>query len=77
MARVRRIDIREDAKAVHPTEVDAEIRQVVSIDGTRLLQISTFGSDHRQSAPKVSQTLQFDRETAMQLRVAIEDCFGY
>lgn len=40
-----------------------------------LLQISTFGSDERQSHPKVSQTLQIDHHIATQLKLAIEAAF--
>lgn len=51
--------------------------QVVSLsDGTTLLQLSSFGSDARASGAKVSQTLQFDRDTALALAQRIHGCFG-
>lgn len=58
----------------HPTEVDAEWC-VVESETFKLLQISTFGSDSRQSQPKVSQTLQFDKNSAAILKKAIEQIF--
>jgi hypothetical protein len=72
MARVRSITEAAASQAIHPTEVDAEIRQVIASNGDVLLQLSTFGSDHRASLPKVSQTLQFDRATAINLRDLID-----
>ncbi len=40
-----------------------------------LLQLSSFGSDARASSPKVSQTLQFDRDSAQRLRDYIDRTF--
>ncbi len=36
----------------------------------------TYGSDQRESDPKVSQTLQFDRGMARELRAVIDAAFG-
>lgn len=44
-------------------------------DGTQLLHLSTFGSDHRQSKPKSSQSLQIDEEVARQLVELLESTF--
>ncbi|MGY1653312.1 hypothetical protein [Geodermatophilus sp. SYSU D01119] len=60
---------------VHPTEVDCEVRAIVE-QGSTYLQISSFGSDQRRREKKVSQTLQFDRESALALAVLIERVFG-
>lgn len=59
----------------HPTEVDAEYQYITEADGKTLFQISTFGSDHRQSSPKVSQTLQFDLASATALCAAVREAF--
>ena len=48
----------------HPTEVDCGYQTVTGATGEVLLQLATFGSDHRKSQPKVSQTLQLNREAA-------------
>ncbi|MEV0823781.1 hypothetical protein [Nonomuraea rubra] len=44
------------------------------MDGT-YLQLSTYGSDGRQSEKKVSQTLQLDRERAAVLLNIIKEAF--
>jgi hypothetical protein len=57
----------------HRTEADATF-QVLEDPAGRLFQLSTYGSDSRASQPKVSQTIQLDRERAAvlvkELRVA-------
>lgn len=60
----------------HPTEVDSEVREVEVADGEKLIQLSTFGSDQRASEPKVSQTIQMDKEVALELRSLIDRVFG-
>lgn len=76
MARIKTITVGSPSSAVHPTEVDCEVRHVAGADGQRLLQLSTFGSAHRVSEPKVSQTIQLDRESALRLRDEIDTAFG-
>lgn len=70
MARLRSFKQAAETQAVHPTETDAEW-SIVESSKARLLQISTFGSEHRASHPKVSPTFQVDRERAALLRDAI------
>ncbi len=41
-----------------------------------LLQLSTYGSDQRMSHKKVSQTLQLDRERALELADIIRRAFS-
>ena len=77
MARIRQF--RRDSPAgarPHPTAVDCGWFTLTGVDGEILLQLSTYGSDHRKSQPKVSQTLQIDAEIARQLQVVLEDTFG-
>ncbi len=75
MAVIRSVEWVNEGGRVHPTEVDCELR-AIGEQGRSYLQISTFGSDYRQREKKVSQTLQFDRRTALQLAVHIERLFG-
>jgi len=75
MARIRSFKRVSGASAEHPTEVDAEWSIVTREDGTALLQLSTFGSDHRVSKPKVSQTIQIDLKTARALCEAVDVAF--
>lgn len=76
MAQIRELYWGHPVVNVHPTEVDAELRSVRLSNGEVRLQISTFGSDHRVSKPKVSQTIQMDKATALKLREAIDELFG-
>ena len=75
MAIVRSLEWIAQGGKVHPTEVDCEVRAIAEQDAI-YLQISSFGSDLRQREKKVSQTLQFDRETALALAKHIERVFG-
>lgn len=59
----------------HPTEVDCRWQVISGPSGSALFQLSTYGSDARQSEPKVSQTIQFDRETASQLVARLREAF--
>lgn len=73
MARVRSFTQATGGSKAHPTEVDAEWSIVELIPG-RLLQISTYGSEHRKTSG-VSQTLQFDETQARALIEAIQRTF--
>lgn len=74
MARVRSIQPMSLNARRHPTEVDCGY-QVFESEGGRMLQLSTFGSDQRKSDPKVSQTLQLDRQGAAALVKLLNDTF--
>jgi hypothetical protein len=73
MARIRELFKTANASQAHPTEVDCGW-QVIPGDPT-LLQLSTYGSDQRASHKKVSQTLQLDRQRALQLADIIANTF--
>ncbi|WP_182885589.1 hypothetical protein [Microbispora sp. H10885] len=74
MAKVR--DFFEDKKRSdsHPTVVDCGYQVVHTSEGV-FLQLSTYGSDQRQTQKKTSQTLQFDRDHAEQLLRVIMSTF--
>lgn len=76
MARIRSLSRGEGVSSAHPTEVDCQWRIVRTTDGSKLLQLSTFGSDQRAAAPKVSQTIQMDAGIIRELAGIIEDEFG-
>lgn len=40
------------------------------------MTLSTYGSDTRASRPKVSQTIQMDRDIARQLVAVLKDAFN-
>lgn len=68
MARVRSLrEATGRVPSVHPTEVDCTWQATRTSDGSTLVTLSTHGSDNRVSQPKVSQTIQFDREMAAEL----------
>lgn len=75
MAKIRSFTFRRAAPQTHPTEVDATWA-VVGQGGDALVQISTYGSDSRQSHPKVSQTIQIDEATAAAIVNVLVDTFG-
>jgi len=68
MARVRSLnEATGRPPSVHPTEVDCTWQTTQTPDGSTLVTLSTYGSDNRVSQPKVSQTIQLDRELAAEL----------
>ncbi|MDX3002121.1 hypothetical protein PWY87_10600 [Kribbella solani] len=60
---------------VHPTEVDCCYQIVMTRDGSKLLHLTTFGSDERQSKPKSSQSIQLDEVSARELIRVIQATF--
>lgn len=74
MARIRSFEKTTTSARPHPTEVDCGY-QSLRADGKTLLQLTTFGSDHRHSEKKGSQSLQFDRDTAAELVAIIRQTF--
>lgn len=75
MARIRSLQQSTSQGKAHPTEVDCAWQVVPGPDGP-LLQLSTYGSDSRQSEPKVSQTIQVDERVARQLAALVQQVFG-
>ena len=74
MARVKEFFRDQRSATAHPTEVECGWL-VVQNGGNRLLQLSTYGSDHRKSEKKVSQTIQLDAAAAAELRAIIDQVF--
>lgn len=75
MARLRSFEKGTQNVKVHPTEVDCFHQVITTADGTRLLHLTTFGSDQRRSGPKSSQSLQIDESTARELMAVIRQTF--
>ena len=59
----------------HSTDVDCLYFHFLDTGGSRVLQLSTLGSDQRQSQPKVSQTFQIGAEGAAELRQILDRTF--
>ena len=65
--------VSKGARGVHaPVECCGAL---IVFDGDRYLQLDTYGSPDRKFKNRVSQTLQFDRESAGQLRALIDRPF--
>ncbi|TDC68222.1 hypothetical protein E1200_12315 [Actinomadura sp. GC306] len=74
MARIREFFETNNSARPHPTEVECGYQKITTSTGV-LLQLSTYGSDNRESEKKVSQTLQLDRAGAEQLLRIIRRTF--
>lgn len=75
MAKIRSISPSTQRVKAHPTEADCQFAVVYDDDGTKILHLSTFGSDNRVSAPKSSQSIQLDYPVAEQLLELLIDTF--
>ncbi len=65
-----------EMRSVHPTTLVARY-STGEPDGTRLLQINSYGSVGRAVEDKLSQTLQFDEKSARQLFDVLKTEFGF
>ena len=75
MAKIRSISPSTQRVKAHPTEVDCQFAVVHDKGGSKILHLSTFGSDNRVSAPKSSQSIQLDHPMAEQLVELLIDTF--
>lgn len=76
MARIISVSAGYQEVRVHASEVECYVQDVTAADGEMLVHISTFGSAQRQSAPKSSQSMQFDFATAAALIERFVAAFG-
>jgi 5-methylcytosine-specific restriction protein B len=78
MARIR--EIVPGSQEIRPHKAENAVTcqyQIVNDDsGDTLLHISTFGSESRESKPKSSQSIQLDRENAIELIAILRQTFG-
>ncbi len=63
-------------RSIHPTELVARYI-VAEADGRKVLQLNTYGSSGRDVPDKLSQTLQFDENTARHLFDLLGREFGF
>ena len=66
--------VTSDRHRLHKTEVECGYA-VIDVGGQHYLQLETYGSSDRQIPGKISQTLQRDKERALELRRLIELAF--
>lgn len=69
-------DLGRDIRAAHPTRIPCKYI-VTEFAGKRLLQLNTYGSSNREIPNKLSQTLQFDENAALQLYQMLKSEFGF
>ena len=74
MARIRSFATSDQRIKAHPTEVDCEYA-VLGDGPTRLVHLTTFGSDDRKSDRKSSQSLQLDLACARELVEILQRAF--
>ncbi len=60
----------------HKSSGPCEFQVVIADNGSRLLQLSTFGSDKRKDKGTVAQTIQLDRSRAEELIKILRSTFG-
>jgi hypothetical protein len=65
-----------DFKSAHPTKLVAKYL-VAKKSGMRVLQINTYGSNDRDVPGKLSQTLQFNEQSARELFDVLQREFGF
>ena len=76
MVHVSRLEPGRQQIRAHKTSIRAFVQRVVAEDGTARVHLSTFGSPERESAPKSSQSLQFDERSAKELVRYFHEIFG-
>lgn len=75
MALVARFErVEKQRNSVH-SQVECGYVVFEARDGHRYLQLDTYGSAERKLQDKVSQSLQFDENTAAELRKILESAF--
>ncbi|WP_404448116.1 hypothetical protein LG307_03380 [Sutcliffiella horikoshii] len=67
--------IMKERNAVH-YEVDNTYTSFIDKEGNRILQIDTYGSNQREFRGKVSQSIQFDKESAQEFLKVIKKEFN-
>lgn len=75
MARIRSLSKGTQSIRAHDSEVDCFYNIVHTNSEERLLHLSTFGSDSRQSKPKSSQSIQIDETVARELIGLLKTAF--
>jgi hypothetical protein len=77
VAIVRELKLRVLEKDSRHTDAECTYSIVEEPDGTKALQIDTYGSEHRRFPGKVSQSIRFSPEGLEQLKKILRDHFEY
>ena len=76
MAVVKKLEPRTLEKFSKHTEAKCTYSVVTDDDGTKLLQIDTYGSENRKLRDKVSQSIRFSKEALLQLKEILDQHFS-
>ncbi len=76
MARIVSVRAGHQDVRPHQSEVECFVQELRGPNDEKLVHISTFGSAQRQSHPKSSQSMQFDKEMAFALVEQFVAVFG-
>ncbi len=75
MAIIRQLQARMIEKEARHTEAKCTYSIVTGSDGTKLLQIDTYGSKGRKFPDKASQSIRFSKEALEQLKGILQEHF--
>jgi hypothetical protein len=76
MARVETIDMGPSQGAIHPSTVHAPVKVFGDGAAGPIIQVDTFGSADCEIPGKLSQTIQFDKNTGQQLQAILQQAYG-
>jgi hypothetical protein len=76
MARVETIEMGSPEGVLHPSTVHARVKIFGDGASGPIVQIDTFGSADREIPGKLSQTIQFDRDTGEKLLAILQRTYG-
>lgn len=68
--------IEKESKNIRRQEVAETTFSVGIIEDKRVFQLNMYGSPHRQDTEKVSQVIQFDKNSAIKLIELFQETFG-
>lgn len=75
MAKIRNLEKLQTSGNRFRSEVDCTYQEVHTADGTKYIQLTTYGSDTRKSDPKSSQTIHLDKDMAQKLIAVLSETF--
>jgi hypothetical protein len=68
------VPLRQPTLKPHPTAVECRYA-IFAVGESQFVQLSTYGSSDRQDHDTVSQTLQFDEQSARELKRVLDEAF--
>ena len=77
MAWIDGLEIDEIEGKIHPTNVIAKVRTFRTLDARPVVQIDTYGSTDRAVPGKLSQTIQFGEDVAVELFSLLKRTYGF